>query len=89
MCISFRVKLGQDIRSGEFFAIKIIKKHHIPVTQLTIFQKILQNEVRILSSIHHPNVIRLVEHNISPGEEILKRKGKSITVFFIVLELVE
>jgi 5'-AMP-activated protein kinase catalytic alpha subunit len=37
---------------------------------------------------NHPNIIRLVEYNCN-GEIIVKESGKTIMIYFIVLELVE
>lgn len=37
---------------------------------------------------NHPNIIRLVEYNVN-GEIITKDSGKTIMIYFIVLELVE
>jgi hypothetical protein len=36
----------------------------------------------------HPNIIKLVEYNVN-GEIVLKESGKTIMIYFIVLELVE
>jgi hypothetical protein len=36
----------------------------------------------------HPNIIRLVEYNCN-GEIVVKDSGKTIQIYFIVLELVE
>jgi len=36
----------------------------------------------------HPNIIRLVEYNCN-GEIVVKNSGKTIQIYFIVLELVE
>lgn len=83
-----RVKLAQDLRSGHFHAIKIIKRHHVESVSLSKFKRVLQNEVALLESMDHPGVIKLVEYNLS-GEVIVKPSGKCIQIYFIVLELVE
>jgi hypothetical protein len=36
----------------------------------------------------HPNIIKLVEYNVN-GEIVVKKNGKTIQIYFIVLELVE
>ena len=84
----FRVKLAQDKTSGQFLAIKIIKRHHVECISLPTFKKILNNEVRLLEQIRHPNIIQLVDYNCE-GELVVKPSGKAIQIFFIVLELIE
>lgn len=46
------------------------------------------NEVTLLQKLNHPNIIQLVEYNCD-GEIVVKNSGKTIQIFFIVLELVE
>lgn len=46
------------------------------------------NEVTLLQKMNHPNIIRLVEYNCD-GETVTKPSGKTIQIYFIVLELVE
>ena len=46
------------------------------------------NEVTLLRKLNHPNIIKLVEYNCD-GEIIKKDNGKTIQIYFIVLELVE
>jgi serine/threonine protein kinase len=70
MVLDCRVKLGQDTRSGDFFAIKIVKQHHVPPHQLETFKRVMNNEVRLLKSLDHPNIIRLIEYNTESGELI-------------------
>ena len=53
-----------------------------------MFRKIMINEVTLLRKMDHPNIIRLVEYNCD-GEIIVKDSGKTIQIYFIVLELVE
>ena len=55
---------------------------------LTMFKQILLNEVTLLQKMSHPNIIRLVEYNCN-GEIVVKDSGKTIQIYFIVLELVE
>jgi serine/threonine protein kinase len=55
---------------------------------LAAFKKIIKNEVHLLETMKHPNIIKLVEYNYE-GEIVIKPSGKAIQVFFIVLELVE
>lgn len=84
----FRVKLGQDVRDSNFYALKIIKRHHVESIDLDAFKRILRNEVALLQSLEHPNIIKLVDFNLD-GEVVEKGSGKCIQIFFIVLELVE
>lgn len=55
---------------------------------LHMFKQILLNEVTLLQKMDHPNIIRLVEYNCN-GEIVVKESGKTIQIYFIVLELVE
>lgn len=66
------------MRSKNFFAIKIIKKHHVPVELLATYKRVLNNEVTLLNSLNHPNIIRLVEYNTDEGELIVKKSGKHV-----------
>lgn len=55
---------------------------------LSMFKQILLNEVTLLQNLDHPNIIQLVEYNCD-GEIVVKNSGKTIQIYFIVLELVE
>ena len=55
---------------------------------LALFKQIMLNEVTLLQKLDHPNIIQLVEYNCD-GEIVVKNSGKTIQIFFIVLELVE
>jgi carbon catabolite-derepressing protein kinase len=55
---------------------------------LETFKNILRNEVDLLQQLDHPNIIRLVDFHLE-GELVVKKSGKCIQIFFIVLELVE
>ena len=67
---------------------KIIKRHHVERINLSAFKRILSNEVKLLQSLDHPHIIKLVEYNCD-GELFIRKSGKAVEVFFIVLELVE
>ena len=54
-----------------------------------MFKQIMLNEVTLLKRSNHPNIIRLVEYNCNDGEIVVKNSGKTIQIYFIVLELVE
>ena len=74
---SYRVKLAKSLETQTFYAIKIIKRHEVEHINLGAFKKILSNEVRLLQSMNHPNIIKLVEYNCE-GEVIIKPSGKAI-----------
>jgi serine/threonine-protein kinase Chk1 len=65
-----------------------VKRHHVEKLNLLKFKQMLANEVSLLKDMDHPNVIKLFEYNLT-GELVVKRSGKCIQIFFIVLELVE
>lgn len=84
-----KVKLAASKNhSNQFYAIKIIKRHHVEKISLQMFKQILLNEVTLLQKMNHQNIIRLVEYNCN-GEILTKASGKTIMIYFIVLELVE
>ena len=60
-----------------FYAIKIIKRHKVESINLAAFKKIMKNEVHLLESMNHSNIIKLVEYNYD-GEVIIKPSGKAI-----------
>jgi len=73
-----KVKLAASKNhSNQFYAIKIIKRHHVEKISLTMFKQILLNEVTLLQKMNHPNIIRLVEYNCN-GEIVVKDSGKTI-----------
>jgi len=72
-----RVKLAKSLKDQKFYAIKIIKRHHVEHINLNAFKKILSNEVHLLQSMNHPNIIKLVEYNCD-GEVLIKESGKAI-----------
>ena len=77
-----------DLRTKRYHAIKIIKRHKVESVSLTRFKRVLENEVALLASMKHQNVIKLCEYNLS-GELVVKPDGRCIQIFFIVLELVD
>lgn len=84
-----KVKLAASkTHSNQFYAIKIIKRHHVEKVSLSMFRQILLNEVTLLNKMDHPNIIKLVEYNVN-GEIVVKKNSKTIQIYFIVLELVE
>lgn len=63
--------------SNHFYAIKIIKRHHVEQVSLQMFRQILLNEVTLLQKMDHPNIIKLVEYNVN-GEIVIKSNGNAI-----------
>lgn len=61
----------------------------MPPNLLVTFKRVLRNEVNLLKYLKHPNIIRIIEHNTVDGEVVVKKSGKQIQIFFLVLELVE
>jgi len=84
-----KVKLAASkTHSSKFYAIKIIKRHDVEKISLKVFKQIMVNEVTLLRKLNHPNIIQLIEYNCD-GEIVVKASGKTIQIYFIVLELVE
>lgn len=71
------MKLGKSLENGMFYAIKIIKRHKVESVNLAAFKKIMKNEVNLLETMKHPNIIKLVEYNYE-GEIVIKPTGKAI-----------
>jgi serine/threonine protein kinase len=87
--LCFRVKLARIRGKGDaFYAIKIIKRHHVEKVGLDAFKQILKNEVQLLQKMDHPHILKLVEYNVE-GELIVQANGNCTQIYFIVLELVE
>ncbi len=61
----------------------------MPPNLLVTFKRVLRNEVTLLKYLKHPNIIRIIEHNTVDGEVVVKKSGKQIQIYFLVLELVE
>ena len=73
-----KVKLAASkTHSNHFYAIKIIKRHHVEQVSLQMFRQILLNEVTLLQKMDHPNIIKLVEYNVN-GEIVIKSNGNAI-----------
>ena len=75
--VSCKVKLAKD-GANTRYAVKIIHSN-------ADFQELINSEVEALSTLQHPNIVRLVE--VKTGTQSNPRKGEK-TVNFIVLELV-
>ncbi len=55
--------MAKSLEDNRFYAIKIIKRHKVEQINLAAFKKIMANEVKLLESMDHPNIIKLVEYN--------------------------
>ncbi|XP_044471024.1 CBL-interacting serine/threonine-protein kinase 21-like [Mangifera indica] len=53
-----KVKLGVDTTNGQYVAIKIIDKHMVLENDLKCQ---VQNEIRTMKLLHHPNIVRIHE----------------------------
>jgi hypothetical protein len=69
--------LAKSLENQRFYAIKILKRHKVEQINLSAFKKILQNEVNLIKSMNHSNIIKLVEYNCE-GEVVIKPTGKAI-----------
>lgn len=67
-----KVKLGQDKATGQYFAVKILKKGNPALDSK--FLSLVLTEVRTMSALTHPNIVNLIEY----GEDgvVQKRNGK-------------
>lgn len=76
-----KVKLAFDKQSGQYVAVKIIKKidrNHL---------KTLQNELNIMVKLKHEGIVQLLD--VQENKAYVKKNGSSKTVTFIVLELAD
>ena len=77
--VSCKVKLAKDA-TGTRFAVKILHNDDC-------FAELIKTEVKTLENLQHPGIVNLVEQGT--GEMADDKKGKSKTVNYIVLELVQ
>lgn len=74
------MKLGYSKKDGKYYAVKVIKR-----TNIIANEKAIKNEVNIMKSLKHPNLINLVD--FMEKEEYFKTNGSSFHVMSVVLEL--
>jgi len=53
-----RVKLAQDPDTQTFYAIKVFKSNHALASNI----KALANEINIMKTLNHPNLVNLIEY---------------------------
>ena len=80
--------LARNVYSKKLFAVKIISKEDAMKVNYDVFRRVLSNEVDILQRLNHQNIIKLVEYNLD-GEFVYLCDGRSLLVFYIVLEFAE
>jgi len=79
------VKLGMDKGTGQYFAVKILKKAGQNLD--TKFLELLMTEVQTMSQLNHPNIVNLIEY--SKDGVIEKSNGTKESVIYIILELAQ
>lgn len=80
-----KCKLGVHKTSGKEVAIKIMKRSSPEVT--ASFLKLWKNEVHIMKSLTHPNIVQLYEAD-EDGVK-LKKSGEEEPVLYLTLELIK
>lgn len=74
------MKLGYSTKDGRHYAVKIIKRQNVVANE-----KAIRNEVNIMKSLKHPNLVNMIE--FMEKEEYFKSNGSSFQVMSVVLEL--
>lgn len=80
-----KCKLGVHKDSQKEVAIKIMKRSSPEIT--TSFLKLWNNEVEIMKSLSHPNIVRLFEYDENGVKE--KKSGDQEQVLYLILELIK
>jgi serine/threonine protein kinase len=78
---SGKVKLGQDLATGQTFALKILSANQ-PADQLLAA---LKHEFSILKNLTHPSIVKM--YDLKSGVYTSRKKGTQKTVTFAVIEL--
>jgi len=74
-----RVRMAQEISSGKWYAVKIMKEHQVgSAEKLGCFM----NEIRLLSQISHKHVVRIVA--VSICGTLVKPKGEKRVVYYVM-----
>lgn len=74
-----RVKIAQEMSSGEWYAIKVMKRHQVDSAEkLACFM----NEVRLLSQISHKHVVKIV--GVSICGTLVKPRGEKRVVYYVM-----
>lgn len=79
---SGKVKLGQDVNTGNTYALKILSNQGEPTQELI---KALKHEFDILKELHHPSIIKMFD--LKEGVYLSKKTGLTKNLFYAVLEL--
>ena len=67
-----KVKLGVDQTTGQYFAIKILKKGNVNLDNK--FLELVMTEVKTMSQLKHLNIVNLIEYN--KEGVVVKANGK-------------
>jgi len=78
-------KVREGVKANEKYAVKYMKKELNPHLSKTCLD-LINNEVKIMSVLNHPGLVKFYEY--SEKGVIEKAKGKNIPVLYLVLELV-
>lgn len=78
----YSVLLGKHEETGELCALKVMDKNP---DHEEAMHSLVSNEVEIMSSISHPNIVNLIQY--SYNEVLVKPNGDSKEVFYLALEL--
>lgn len=78
-------KVREGIKSGNKYAVKYIKKTEDNLLSKACLDLVL-NEVKVMSDLNHPNIVKL--HEYSDKGVIERPDGKKVPVLYLVLELI-
>jgi serine/threonine protein kinase len=80
---SAKVRLGRDINTNVLYAIKILKKTTVAVSER--FTRLMENELNMLTQISHLNVVK-VFHSKDCATYERKNGAESYPCMYIVME---
>lgn len=78
-------KVREGYKASDKYAMKYMKKELNPHISKTCLD-LINNEVKIMSELDHPNLVKLYEY--SDKGVIEKNNGKNVPVLYLVLELI-
>jgi serine/threonine protein kinase len=78
-------KVREGLKANDKYAVKYMKKELNPHLSKTCLD-LINNEVKVMSVLDHPNLVKLFEYNEKGVIE--KAKGKNVPVLYLVLELI-
>ena len=78
LLLIIRVKLGQDLNTGDWYAIKIMKEHQVNTPEKLLY---FMNEVRILSQSSQKHVVEIISASVS-GTLVKSRGVKKTAVYY-------